>query len=183
MPYGSLQGDPATQRITHNVGLLDPEILNQPGNVVGHCLETQRPVDIGRVSVTLQFNSDDLPFLGEGLQVRPEHGDTDDSTMQQDQRFSGPANFVVKLEPVYGGVAGFHRCRTVLGESKGRCCQNDPGEGGCDELTSQRHEYFPLPARRTRGDEGHHNPGRESCTRFWVQIRELTLPSLRSRLS
>jgi len=51
--------------MTDDVGLLDAKVLHQRGDVVGHRLETQRPVDVGRVSVTPQFDSDDLPLLGQ----------------------------------------------------------------------------------------------------------------------
>ena len=33
-------------------------------DVVGHCLKTQWPVDVGCMPVTLQFDGDDLAFLG-----------------------------------------------------------------------------------------------------------------------
>jgi hypothetical protein len=42
--------------------------------------------------------------------------------MQQDQRFSGPVDFVVEMEAVYRSVAGFDGTRRAfLSEGKGRC--------------------------------------------------------------
>jgi hypothetical protein len=74
--------------------------------------------------------------------------------MQQDQRFSRTVNFVVEFEAVYGSVAGFDGwCRAFLSESKARYCKNDSDDARCDELTSQRHGHFPLPADQPNGGE------------------------------
>src|SRR3981189_1626068 len=125
MPYGSLQGNSTAKRIAHNVSWFDAEKLHERFDVVGHCLEGQRPVDIGRMPMALQFDGDDFPLLGQRSQVRTEHGDTHNPAMQQDQRFPGTVNFVVELEAVYWSVAGFDgSCRAFLSECQGPCCQD-----------------------------------------------------------
>jgi hypothetical protein len=49
------------ERVAHDVGPLEAEVVEQPGDVVGHELGTQRPVDVGGPAVTLQVDGDDAP--------------------------------------------------------------------------------------------------------------------------
>src|SRR6266851_5042101 len=52
-------------------------MLDECGDVVGHRLEAQRPVDVGGAPVALQVDGDDLPPAGKLGQDRVEHGHAD----------------------------------------------------------------------------------------------------------
>ncbi len=70
---GDAQGDPAAERVTHSVGLLDPEMLYQRSDVVGHRLEAHRAVDIRGAPVRLQVNGNHPPSLGKQRHDLAEH--------------------------------------------------------------------------------------------------------------
>ena len=72
---GGPQGDAAAQRVAHDVGLFDPQMLDQGGDVVSHQLEAQRAIDVGGAPMGLQIDGDHLPVLGEGWQHLAEHLD------------------------------------------------------------------------------------------------------------
>jgi hypothetical protein len=63
MADSGAQGYIAAKRLTHNVGLSNPEMLDQRGDVVGHRREAQGAVDIGGATVGLQINNNHLPIL------------------------------------------------------------------------------------------------------------------------
>ena len=92
------QGDLAAHRVPHQIGFLNSEVLHQPGDIVGHGLDSQRAVDIGRASMGLQIDRDYLrPFDSAGMislniPVAP------DTAVQQDQRFVRAVNFVVEVQ-------------------------------------------------------------------------------------
>jgi len=75
MPDGGLQGDAASQGIAKDVGLLEPEVFDQSGNIVRHVLEGQWAINVAGVSMSLQLNGDDLPILGKAWQKLLEHAD------------------------------------------------------------------------------------------------------------
>jgi hypothetical protein len=63
MADGGSQGYTTAERVTHNVGLPDPEMLDQRGDVVGHRSKAQGAVNIGGATVALQINNNYLPIL------------------------------------------------------------------------------------------------------------------------
>jgi len=62
---GGAQGDARSQRVTHDVGLLDPEVLHQRGDIAGQGLVSHGAVDIGGAPVGLQIHPNHAPGIGE----------------------------------------------------------------------------------------------------------------------
>src|SRR5258706_11057 len=106
MPERDLQTNPATKRKAHDVGVLEAEVLDEYGDIVGHRLEAQRPVDVGGAPVALQVDGDDLPPSGKNGQDRVEHGHADHAAMEQYHRIAVAPDLVVELEAVDGRVTG-----------------------------------------------------------------------------
>ena len=102
MPDGRAQRDAAAHRVTHYIGLFDPEMLHQRGNIVRHGFEAERPVDIGGVSVALQIHGDHAAASREQRQILAEHLTGPQRAMDQDQRFSLAVEFVIEIEAVTG---------------------------------------------------------------------------------
>jgi len=98
------QSHPAAERVAHDVGLVQPEMVDERGNVIGHEPDVDRPVDVGRPAVSLQVGGDDLVPLGERGKDRPEHLTGPEATVQQDQRPPRAVRFVIELEAVHLGV-------------------------------------------------------------------------------
>ena len=44
---GGPEGDATAKGVAHNVGIFDPQMLDQGGNVSGHQLEAQRAINVG----------------------------------------------------------------------------------------------------------------------------------------
>ena len=83
---GELQGDAAAHAVADDVGVLDAEVSEQGGRVVGHLLVGDRAVDVGGVAVALQLDHDDLSGLGEPGQDRSQRVDRHVGAVQQEQR-------------------------------------------------------------------------------------------------
>jgi hypothetical protein len=64
VPDDGLLGDATAKRVAHDIGTCETEIFDQRADVVGHRLETQRAVNVGRAAMGLQIYGDDLPALG-----------------------------------------------------------------------------------------------------------------------
>ena len=77
------QRDAAAERIAHDIGLREPELLDERGDIVGHRLVGERAVDIGGAPVPLQIDSDDLAPRRELRQHRTEHFDSAETAVQQ----------------------------------------------------------------------------------------------------
>ena len=75
MAEGQQERDTAAQRVPHHVGPFEFQMLDQCRDVVGHQLRAERPIDVGRPSVPLQIDRDDLAASSERRQVWPEHRD------------------------------------------------------------------------------------------------------------
>jgi hypothetical protein len=60
MPDGDLLGGVAAKAVAEDIDLLNAEVFQQRGGVVGQLFVGQRAVDIGGTSVTLEFDGDDL---------------------------------------------------------------------------------------------------------------------------
>jgi hypothetical protein len=65
--------DPAAERITDEVRLVEPEVVDERGDVVGHEPDVDRPIDVGRSAVTLEVDGDHLVVRGLRRDDRPEH--------------------------------------------------------------------------------------------------------------
>ena len=62
---GDLQYDPGAHAVADDVGLLDPEVLEQRCRVVGHLLVGDQAIDIHRATVALLLGYDDLAIRRE----------------------------------------------------------------------------------------------------------------------
>ena len=101
---GRPERDAATERVADDVGLLEPELGDQGGDVVGHEPDVDRTVDVGRPAVRLEIGQDDLVALGESRQGRPEHLTRAESAVEQDERAARAVDLVVEVDPVDVGV-------------------------------------------------------------------------------
>ena len=66
-----MQRDAAAERVADDVRPVEPEVVDQRGDVVGHELDVERPVDVGGAPVPLQVGCDDLVVVGERGQDGP----------------------------------------------------------------------------------------------------------------
>jgi hypothetical protein len=93
--------DPAAERKAHDVGLLVAQVPDQGGDVVGHGLETHRPVDGRRPAVRLKVYADDLAAGSQRRHGRAEHLGRPEAAMEQDQRLAGAVDLVAELDAVH----------------------------------------------------------------------------------
>ena len=100
------QGDAAAERVAHDVRCFQAEEAEETSDVVGHQLEAQRPVDIGRTSMGLQIDTDDLAAFRQERQVLPKHFDCGDATVEQDERFTPALDLVVQVQTIDRRIAG-----------------------------------------------------------------------------
>ena len=92
--------DLAAERVAHDVGLLEPELLEQAGDVVGQVLGAQRPVDVRGAAVALEVGDDHAPARRELGRDGGEDLPAPDPAVEQDQRrpVAGAVLLVVHVE-------------------------------------------------------------------------------------
>ena len=56
VPDRDLQGHPAAEGVADHVRLLQAEVVDEGGDVVGHQPDVERPVDVGGPAVPLQVD-------------------------------------------------------------------------------------------------------------------------------
>ena len=125
MANGGVERDAAAQRVAHEVRLLEPEVLDEGRDVVGHQLDADRPVDVRRPPMPLQVDGDHLVALGERRQDRPEHLAGPEPAVEQDQGPPRAMRLVVEADPIdvgippgafgLGGPFGGHGSAPVMG--------------------------------------------------------------------
>ncbi len=96
--------DAAAQRIAHHVAPVDPEVLDQRRDVVGHEPDVERAVDVGRPAVALEVDGDHLAVGRQRGQDRAEHLARAEAPVEQDERAAGPLCFEVQVDSVDLGV-------------------------------------------------------------------------------
>ena len=72
LPRGE-ERDPAAERVADDIRLLQPEVVDEGRDVVGHEPDVDRPIDVGGAAVPLEIDRDDPVALGQGGEDRPEH--------------------------------------------------------------------------------------------------------------
>src|SRR5207253_3190404 len=107
MPEGDEERDAAAQRVAHDVGPLELEVLDERGDVFGHQLGADRSIDVGRSAVSLQVRGDDLTALRERRKVGAEHRNRAEASVEQDERMPRSLDLVVELDAVDIGVMAF----------------------------------------------------------------------------
>ena len=106
MPNGELQGDAAAHAVAEEVCVLDLELPEEFGGVVRHLLVLKRAVDVGRVSVSLLLDGNDLAGLGKAREDLAKIDlDRGHAAVKQDQRPAGPMDLVVQVQAIYRCVA------------------------------------------------------------------------------
>jgi len=95
---------PSAERVAHEVRPVQPEVVDECGDVVGHEPDVERSVDVGRAAVPLQVDGDDLVPLRQPGKERPEHLARPEPAVQQDQRPPGPMRLEVEGDAVDLGV-------------------------------------------------------------------------------
>ena len=104
VPDGGLQRHAAAERIAHDVGGCETQVLDQGGDVVGHQRDAQGAIDVGRAPMALQVDGDHLAALGERREVGAKHLDGAETAVQQDERSARAVALVVQLDAVHVGV-------------------------------------------------------------------------------
>ena len=102
--HRSEQRNAAAERIADDVGLLQPEVVDERRDVVGHQLDVDRPVDVRRAPVPLEVDGDDLMALRQRGERRPEHLAGSEPTVQQDHGSPRSVGLVVEVDAVDLGV-------------------------------------------------------------------------------
>jgi hypothetical protein len=96
--------DQAAEAETEQIGLGDPQMIQQRNDVTGQRLDRHRPTGIGGVPVALELHRDHLPARRKGSEQRPEiEVDGQQATVEQHEWPPAAANLVVELQAV-------HRC-------------------------------------------------------------------------
>jgi hypothetical protein len=114
------QRHPAAERVAHHVGLVQPEVGDERGDVIGHQPHVDRPVDVGGPAVPLQVHGDDLVPLRQRGKDRPEHLTRPEPAVQEDHRPPGAVRLVVEVEAVdLGVVSGARRAGCPIGGRHG----------------------------------------------------------------
>ena len=68
-----MERHPAAQGIAHQVRRVQPQVVDEGRDVIGHEPDIKRSVDVGGAAVALEVDGDDLVVFGQGEKGRPEH--------------------------------------------------------------------------------------------------------------
>jgi hypothetical protein len=96
--------DETAEAETEQIGVGDPQMVEQRDDVTGQRLDGHRAVGVGGVPVALELYRDHLPSRRKGFEQRPEiEVDGHQATVEQHEWPAGTARLVVELQAV-------HRC-------------------------------------------------------------------------
>ena len=96
--------DETAEAETEEIGLGDPQMVEQRDDIVGERLDRHRTVGVGGVPVALELHRDQLPTRSKGFEQRPEiEVDGHQATVEQHKGPAGTPLLVVELQTV-------HRC-------------------------------------------------------------------------
>ncbi len=102
---GSKADGPA-QGKAHDRGALEPEAADEGRDIVGHGLESHRPVGGRRATMRLEIDTDDTTTRCEELHIGSEHLNGPETAMQENKRVALTNQLVAELDPVNTGSAG-----------------------------------------------------------------------------
>src|SRR5918994_1353098 len=115
MSDGKVQGDAGAHAVAENISLGDPKVPERCGGVIGQLLDGERAIDVGRASMGLQLEGDDLPSLGKSRQKLSERrADCRKRAVEQNQRRSGAVDLVIHLQIVLLSVAASPRGPSIV---------------------------------------------------------------------
>jgi hypothetical protein len=101
---GDVTNNGVFQVVLEEIGLGDPQMVQQRDNVTGQRLDRHRTVSVGGVPVALQLHRDHLPARRKGFEQRPEiEDDGHQATVEQYEWPTGTVLLVIELQAV-------HRC-------------------------------------------------------------------------
>ncbi len=101
MAHDERPPDQPAEAEAEDVGLLDPEVGEEGGDVVGQLVDRHRSVGVGRASVTLQFDGDHLAARRQRGEHRAEHEvDREHPAVEQHERSPASVDLVVQPQPV-----------------------------------------------------------------------------------
>ena len=100
VPNRGLQRDPASQGKAKDIGSLQVKVLDQGSDIIGHQLVAERPLDVGRMPLALELDSDDAPGRGKLWHDRAHRCDGHVGAGKQHQRLPAPMDLVVQVQTV-----------------------------------------------------------------------------------
>ena len=96
--------DSAAEGVTDNVGLVQLQMVDERGDVVGHEPDVDRPINVSRTTVSLKVDDNHLVLLRELGEGRSEHLARSKPSVEQDQRLASPVGLEVEIDAVDLGV-------------------------------------------------------------------------------
>jgi hypothetical protein len=105
VPETELEGHAAAEAVAIEVGLLDADVRQQRGGVVGEQLVEERTIDVRRVPMSLELDRDDPAGLGQGRHEDAQLFDGHVRTGQHEQRISGAVDLAWRVEHRVGLAA------------------------------------------------------------------------------
>jgi len=118
MLKGKLHRDPATERVTHDVDPIQAQLLDHDRQVAADVDRVDLPVAEGRMAVAVKVDPDDAPRFRQLGERRAEHAGREESTVQEQQRFSATMDFEPVIDAVGADVSariGLHGHFLVVG--------------------------------------------------------------------
>jgi hypothetical protein len=105
----------ASDRVTHHISRSNPEISDQPSDVIGHGFITEGAIDIRSAPVGLQIDGNYLAAFRKFRQDSAEHIAGAEATVNEDERpamaMAMAMDLVVHLQTVNGRVP--ENCRSL----------------------------------------------------------------------
>jgi hypothetical protein len=158
--------DQAAEAEAEQIGLGDPQLVQQRDDVPGQRLDRHRAAGVGGVPVALELHRDHLPARRKGLEQRPEiEVDGQQATVEQDKWPTGTVRLVVQLQAV-------HRCGRHAGYDGTRAAYSSPSPAHAAHrsVVVTADATLSDPRRAVRG-EGRRTSGNLSINRRGTAAR------------
>ena len=130
--------DETAEAETEQIGLGDPQMVEQRDDVTGQRLDRHRAVGVGGVPVALELHRDHLPARRKGFEQRPEiEVDGHQATVEQHKWPAGAVRLVVELQAVhrcvrhagYDGARPAYSSRSAAARRRGAATRGPPAAG------------------------------------------------------